>query len=280
MARSADTAIKARNYEGGSGIIADGEVVYQGSYLALNTEDAAAADGYIDVWSDAAGQLPLGGFAEAGDTGETSDTPPPEATFRQDPWIEERVTVTGATAITKLGQPVYASDDATLTLTRPTRALEIGIVLRWHSGSICDVLHFGLATVAALSLRGSGEEIWHLGSMDWVTVADGDVITAFPVPKHVKITGFFAIIDITLTGTSGTTALNLEIGTTDVTGGVLTLATSGSHAKGAKVDSTAITANNIAHEGDTISVEASGTASTRSTGRVNLFLVVENRVGV
>jgi hypothetical protein len=280
MARSADTAIKARNYEGGAGKVADAEVVYQGSYMALNTEDAAADDGYFDVWSAAVGQLPVGGFAEAGVTGDTSASPPPEVTFRQDPWIEEQVTVTGASAITKLGQPVYASDDATLTLTRTTRALAIGIVTRYHSGSIVDVLHFGLALVAALSLRGSGKEIWCLGSMDFPSVADGDILTGFPVPKHVAIVDFFAIVDIACTGSGGTVALNLEIGTTNLTNGVLTVSSAAGGTKGAKLSATAITGANVAHEGDTISVEASSTSATRSTGTVNLFIVVENRVGV
>lgn len=280
MALSADTPRATREYQGDSALIAPSEVLYHGSYLAGLTEDYATSGdrGYVDVVAGAKGELPLGGFAERGATGEA--TPVSEISYRQDPYILRRVTVTGASSQAKVYQPVYMSDDGTLTLTRPTRGLAIGLVVRYHSGSIVDVLLFGLPSIAALSLAGAGKQNWMIGVFNFATAADADIITGWPIPQHVEIVDFFGIVAQPFVGSGGTIALNLEIGTTDVTGGVLTASTAAAGVLGAKVSATAITAANVAHEGDTLSVEGASTGGTTTSGLMALYITVKNRIGL
>jgi hypothetical protein len=83
-----------------------------------------------------------------------------------------------------------------------------------------------------------------------------------------KITAFYAYCEGFDTGlVAGAQTCNLEIGTTNLTGGVLSLGYGNADAAAdlaTKISSTAITANNEFEAGDTISMEliASGTGFT------------------
>ncbi|HEX8851219.1 MAG TPA: hypothetical protein VF761_16960 [Gemmatimonadaceae bacterium] len=92
-------------------------------------------------------------------------------------------------------------------------------------------------------------------------VANGDVLTNYTPGFAGKITKVaFAITDPVTTAAKATT-LNLEIGTTDVTGGAIALTSANSTPLGAVIAGTAITAANTFTASSTISVEASSTTA-------------------
>ncbi len=75
------------------------------------------------------------------------------------------------------------------------------------------------------------------------------------------------------TGTSASQVLNLEIGSTNVTGGALTILLADTDTLGKKTAATAITAANTGTSTDTLSIEvaAGGTAFTAGAG----FLLIK-----
>lgn len=103
-----------------------------------------------------------------------------------------------------------------------------------------------------------------------MTTAAADLTTGW-IPGHrgkILSTQFFTT---TLgTGSGASQVLNLEIGTTDVTGGVLTLTLATTTPLGVRIAGTAVTANNEFTATDSISLEvaASGTAFTAGAGYV------------
>lgn len=92
-------------------------------------------------------------------------------------------------------------------------------------------------------------------------VANGDVLTNFTpgFPGRI-VSAAFAVIDPVTTADKAAT-LNLEIGTLNLTGGVISLTSANCTPLGAVIAGTAITANNTFGATDTISVEASGVTS-------------------
>jgi hypothetical protein len=167
---------------------------------------------------------------------------------------------------------VYASDDNALTLTRPTRGVPVGVIEAWVSSTVADVRIFNVDTLMSLALSGNGRTILNLGSVDLDSITTANCRTAFPMPYAGRVVAFFAMVDVAPTGAGGTADFNLEIDGTNVTGGVVTVATG--DAKGAYKAGTAITAANKFSEGSTIDIEAVvGTDMT--AGRADFFAVIE-----
>ena len=175
---------------------------------------------------------------------------------------------------------VYATDDDTLTLTRPTTGTPVGIITRWYSSTTSDVLLWGLVTQCAIDLGGGGQEILYLGELDFATVADGDLRTGFTMPYHGKILDFFGMVKEVNVGSGGTILLNLEIGATNVTGGVITYSTTEANTLGEKLSGTAITAANTFHEGDALDIEGASAGGTRTSGKLELYATVQRLPGV
>jgi len=263
--------------------IANSVTMYQNAFVALVGPDAASLNGYLRGYTGADGEIPLGGLASfslGGDTevGDTSETPTiPEAYTGLGAYVI-RQNVTGASAITDRGKVVYISDDTVLTLTRPTKGIPFGMVLDWRSSTECDVLIFPLWTLISIMLGGCGQTVLHLGHYECAAIADGDIRTAFPAPFHGKILSTFAHITTAPTGSGGTTALNVEIGGTNITGGVVTVATG--DAVAAKKAGTAVTADGAEefHEGDSIDIEASSTVSM-TAGAFDLYAEIALTLG-
>jgi len=86
--------------------------------------------------------------------------------------------------------------------------------------------------------------------------AAGDVVTTMVPGFAGRILKVFFVVLIPATTASKAVALNLEIGTTDLTGGVVSLTSANCGTKGAVVAGSAITGNNVFSETDSISVEA------------------------
>lgn len=264
-------------------------VMYQGAFAAIGAQDDATAAnvGRIRPYNDEAGALYYGLCQGGGGSGAsqglnsvTGDASADQmVSLDVGSFVVEKVAVTGlTTGVTQVGAPVFLSDDNTFTLTRPTIATIIGEVAAYRSSGVGDVWVYSVETIRAISLNGNGRDWLSFGSIDWVSIADGDVVTNFPAPFSGRIIKFYALIDIALTGSGGTTTLNMEIGTTNVgptTATSIVLSTAATPNKGTVVASAAITANNKFSEGDNLSVEAASTATTRTTGRFNFYALVE-----
>jgi len=95
-----------------------------------------------------------------------------------------------------------------------------------------------------------------------------DLMTGFTPGFPFKLLGLEFVTTVAGTGTSASQVFNLEIGSTNVTGGVLTLTLASQAAIGVTTYATAITANNVGTATDTISLEmaAGGTVFTAGAG--------------
>lgn len=93
------------------------------------------------------------------------------------------------------------------------------------------------------------------------TLSDADQITTYTLGYKFKILSVDFIVHIPVTTGSKASTLNLEIGTTDLTGGVVALTSANCTPRGAIVAGTAVTAANTGAANATISLEASSTTA-------------------
>lgn len=106
-------------------------------------------------------------------------------------------------------------------------------------------------------------------------VADGDVLTTYtPAYKFKVLRVAFAITSAVTTADKATT-LNIEIGTTNLTGGEIALTSANCTPLGAVVAGAAITAANTGSSSATISVEASSTTGFVEGAGV-LLITIQN----
>lgn len=107
-------------------------------------------------------------------------------------------------------------------------------------------------------------------------VADGDLASTVFTPGYAgTIRSVRFITDTPSTTAAKTTALSLKIGTTAVTGGVVTVTSAASDTKGEVVNGTAITAANVFTATDTVKVAAaSTTAFVEGDGYVEILVSV------
>lgn len=277
------TASLLRAVKGAKGLsaeVANAVQTYAGMWAGLRGPDHATTQGYLDAYDDEKGMIWVGGHLDEQQLGDTSASPPVANRWNTEPKVYPQLTVTGVTSRGDIGKAVYATDSNTLTLTRPTLGTPIGVVTEWHSSTTCDVLLFGLAAQAALDFSGQGYQVIHLGHFMFGDTADGDLITSYPMPYHASIEAFYYVTSTVFVGSAGTTDINLEIGTTDVTGGVITCSTAASGTLGLVVSSTAITATNVVHGGDLLSVEMANSGGTRTSGAFDLYIKLAPRLGV
>jgi hypothetical protein len=89
-------------------------------------------------------------------------------------------------------------------------------------------------------------------------VASGDVLTNYTPGYAFKVLATHFAVTTAVTTASKAATLNLEIGTTDVTGGSVALTSANCTPLGAVVAGSSVTAANTGTSSDTISVEASG----------------------
>lgn len=101
-----------------------------------------------------------------------------------------------------------------------------------------------------------------------MTTAAADLVTNYVPGYKFKILKVDFVTTTLGTGTSASQVLNLEIGTTNVTGGVVTVALADTDTLGKLTAGTMVTAANTGSATDTLSVEvaASGTVFTAGSG--------------
>jgi hypothetical protein len=277
MALSANsTSIEARSAAAVDAELVNAAELYAGAYVGMftYTHGTGASQGRVTPFNDENFMQPVGftGFRATG-TASGGTKSPVQLTSQV-----RRVSVTGVSASAQNGRKVYATDDATFTLTRPTLGAPIGIVLQWVTGTTCDALFFSTAELALLALSGWGQEQRFIATVNGVESA-GNHATGVECSNHGLILGVYGIVSEPMTDVDSTATFNLEIDTVDVTGGVITWATA--DLLGAKLAGTAITAANEFHEGSVIDVEcAAGTAGTAADGYMNIYAEIEYLLGL
>jgi hypothetical protein len=105
------------------------------------------------------------------------------------------------------------------------------------------------------------------------SIANGEVVTEFQPGIDGTIEAFWFITEVAATTASRTATLNLEIGTTNLTGGVLTLTSAAATPKGRVIEATAITGANVLTRASLVSIEAASvTAFAEGSG--TLYIAV------
>lgn len=226
------------------------------------------ASGRVVKWADTAGYAFLG-YLNRGVVGNTSASPIPEAELDISGTILERVAVTGASAATDVGSLVYGTDDNVLTLTPTVSVGAIGRVIRWHSSTLCDVMLFTPEEYAA---REAASVISVPIALAQITGA-GDVLTNWTPGFAGRIVRFDCAVETVVTTGSKAASLNLEIDTTDVTGGVVALTSANCTPLGKVNAGTAITAANHFGATQTLSIEAASVTAF-AEGRVVALITV------
>jgi hypothetical protein len=171
--------------------------------------------------------------------------------------------------IADVGQRVYVADSATVTKTA-SNGVYVGRIIQVDSAtSVWVDLEYGAPATGTVADR----SILSIPVKLAAVKADGDVVTAFTPGFAGTIEKMDFVVTDPVTTADKAATLNLEIGTTDVTGGVLSLTSTACGTLGKVTDATAITGNNAFKDDDTISVEAADvTAFTEGEGALLIVL--------
>ncbi len=110
--------------------------VYAGGFYMMSI-----TTGYVVVPADTAAYVWLG-IAQRNALGDTSATPPVKAQFTTGPTVLRNYPVTGVTAVTNQGDYVYCTDNSTLDVSATSNTKPVGSILKWYSGTTCDVQLF------------------------------------------------------------------------------------------------------------------------------------------
>ncbi len=181
-------------------------------------------------------------------------------------WVRQKgraVLAISGLALTDVGRPVFASDDDTFTLTG--LGTYIGHVVRWIAS--------GSGEVEFDATKVEDEIVVSLPVQLAAITGNGDVVTEYTPGFAGRVKKMDFVVTTPATTASKAAALNAEIGTTNVTGGVVSLTTANCTPLGAKVLGTAVTAANAFTATDTISIEAASVTAF-AEGQGNLLLVL------
>ena len=117
---------------------------YRGGFVFLST-----STGYIVKAADTANYI-WRGIVGREMTGSTSTTPN-DVEIITGPCILNDYAVTGASAVTNQGTLVYATDDQTLTTSATSNTKAVGEIVKWKTGTTCDVLLYAPEASRALN---------------------------------------------------------------------------------------------------------------------------------
>lgn len=270
------------------GVIKDTNQMYVDAFGALDL-----SSGYFVEYTGAAGQVFLGrnhpaeGWAfgkngiGAGDQSATNKNFP-QVACQGTPELRLGVSVTGTAAVTDTGKPVFASDDQTLTLTRPARGNPVGMVAKWYTGTTCDVLMFGAVTQLAINLGGNGAQsvlALFVNATDLTTATGYQIQTP---PCRGRLRSFSATVYKALAGGTSITLqpqIKLAGGSfVSTTGSVTNLTT---NATGAVVAVQTVThdGNDIFDEDSTIQILVT-LSGAYTAGSFCLYMTYDNNFGV
>jgi len=139
MALSADTFYETTVTDVNAFPLTNAVTCYAGSLIGIDD-----STGYAVLWADTANYI-FAGIALREATGDTSASPVVNVNVNCGGLILKKVAVTGTSAITHVGDKVYATDDNTFDVSATSNVQEIGIITHWYSGTTCDVQLYSLA---------------------------------------------------------------------------------------------------------------------------------------
>lgn len=230
-----------------------GTTIYKGSLVNVD------ATGYAVPAADAASVVFMGVAMEGGTAGQTIRV------YRRGIF---KFAIPATATIADVGQRVYVADSATVTKTA-SNGVYVGRIIRVDSAtSVWVDLEYGAPATGTVA----GRSILTI-PVKLAKLANGDIVTTFTPGFAGTIEKISFVVTDPATTADKAATLNLEIGTTDVTGGVLSLTTTACGTLGKVTDATAITGNNAFEDDDTISVEATNvTAFVEGEGALLIVL--------
>lgn len=265
--------------------IVNAEAIAQRDLVAVNhgAHATSANRGRCEGFDDGGIHHIVTGFAERGETGDTTaDVPPSMVSSRNAGDLGVELAVTGAAGTSAdIGKIVYATDEDSFTFTPTARCVPVG----WVSRAVSS----GRAIVALwdgpmLSQYATRYDYWTF----LVPLLGTDTAKTFGqvyVPRHVEIVSTEAIIITAPAGASATSTLTFRrdpldagSGQVAVTGGGITLATGDT--EGELIAGAAVTGTAELHEGDRLEALLTITADgTFTAGLAEVRVYVRNLLG-
>lgn len=139
MALSADQFYETSDPQTIAFQLTNSQVVFAGALIGIDTSTGLAVE-----WFDTANFI-FAGIALRGATGDTTASPVVDVDVNCGGMLLKKIPVTGVTALTNVGDLVFASDDNTFDVAATSNVAEVGIITRFYSGTTCDVQLFSLA---------------------------------------------------------------------------------------------------------------------------------------
>jgi hypothetical protein len=284
-ALSTDTPRTTATILGTQAQVVNADTAYSGGVAALCTTQHATSGsrGRTEPFSGAVGQLVAGLYSRATRLGDTSASPPVATSISIEDQRVEYLAVTGlAGTVADNFKLVYATTDNDFTLTRPAapNGNPVGIVVQFRTATTCDIILYGLVTQLGIALGGGTLRSECIGVVAPVLTGSANLLTGWKAPCHGRILSVYAECIAANTDVDVDSDINLEIGGTNVTGGVVELIYT--DAAGDKKSGTAVSAANVFHAGDAIDVEVTvNTAGTATDpGLYNLYVEFETLPGL
>lgn len=255
--QKAETRSKTR-----AAIVSEDEVIYDSAFVGYDS------NGDLVAWSDTSG-LRWAGISEKGSvTGDQTVTPKKDAEVRRDGPVLVGVSVTSVNDEDDIGKVVYCATDnpADMTLAPTDLVGPIGRVIDYRSASDVDVELFTQAEAYAVTSRGTMS--FHV-NLATITTA-GDVVTTITPGFRGRLKKWYFVTGTPVTTAAKAATLNLEVGTTNVTGGTIALTSAAATPLGATIaQGSAFTAGTAFDDTDTISIEAASvTAFAEGDGMI------------
>lgn len=278
MASTSNAFLPDLGSDGAQFVVKSGVTVQEGDLVALYGPSAAASNGQIDKWTGAVGQILLG-TAQKKLVGDGTKKVP----VAIGPTILQLL-VTGSTAATDNGKPVYATDENTYTLTAPAnRTKAVGSLVFWISGTTCLVQKKSYRENVGEDLAGGSEDEILIATLDASSLATGvDQVVDKKLLCHGEIVDFYSVVGKVLGGGGGVATIGLSIkavgGAYVAVGAPTTIVATTADALGLVTRSAAITTANVFHKGDLIKVTAA--TVTALTGQLSIYATIRRRAGV
>lgn len=164
-------------------------------------------------------------------------------------------------AVTDVGRPVYASDNDTFALAG------VGSYI----GTVAAYVSSGVAIVAFDADKPERVHTMTVPCFAMTGIANGDFATNIPLNFNGRVKGFRWVQGVPVTTGSNLATINLEINTTNLTGGTIAMTSATCTPLGAVIEAAAITDGAGFKAGDTISIEASSvTAFVEGSGHFEI----------
>lgn len=206
----------------------------------------------------------------------SSSNPKPKGIVRFRSYVLYQQAVTGASAATDAGSPVFLSDNNTYTLTYAANRPQVGTVLEWISSTLCNLYIFSFGERQALAGAGGSIQTVNLGYVDAAKVVDGNIIK-YRNAARFRVLDIFAVALQGYTGSGHSHAITAKggvIGTpvAFTTGGTITLDGTTQASVGLVASCAAITqdATTLIAPGDEL-VLTDDVSGTQTAGASNIY---------